>query len=152
MCACLLPLAAACGSSGGPAGTSSHDSADGAVRGLVNALAADDSKAALDWIAPAERTQFTQALDEAKALGLKISFSVKSFAVDSTSIDKSDGNRALVRYSGSAQACVDGTTGGRAVHTCNPVQSQTGQATPDIFVCVRSNGSWYVSIASAGQS
>jgi hypothetical protein len=150
--ALLLCLAACGGGGGGPAGSSSHDSPDGAVRGLVNALAAGDTKGALDWIAPGERSQFSSALDEARSLGLKISFSVKQFSVVSSSVDRSDGNRALVRYSGTAQACVDGTTGGRQVHTCNPVQSQSGQAQSDTFVCVRSDGRWYVSINAATQS
>jgi hypothetical protein len=118
------------------------------VRGLINALAAGDTKAAQEWIAPSQVSEFTTALDEAKQLSLTLSFDVGGFSVVSSSIDPTDGNRALVKYAGKAQACVKGTANGRNVDSCNPIQSQTGQASADTFVCVKQNGSWYVSIRS----
>jgi hypothetical protein len=141
-------MLAACGSSTGPAGPSSHDTPAGAVRGLINALAAGDTKGAQEWIAPSDVSEFTTALDEAKQLSLTLTFDVSRFSVVSSSIDPGDGNRALVRYAGKAEACVKGTANGRNVDSCNPIQSQTGQAAADTFVCVRQNGAWYVSISS----
>jgi hypothetical protein len=148
--ALLLSLLAACGGGGGVAGSPSHDSADGAVRGLVDALAANDLNGAADWVAPGERSDFTGALDQAKQLGLKITFQVKGFTVGSVSQDKSDANKAYVKYSGEANACVSAPTSGRA-DNCTPIQSQSGRSNADTFVCVRQDGRWYVSISSTVQ-
>ena len=142
----LLLVVSACGSGSGAAGTSSHDSPDGAARGFVNALAANDTKGAEDWIASGERSEFSGALDEARSLKLKVAFTVKAFSVASVAVDRSDANRAVVTYGGQVTFCVTGTTAGRAVDDCSAVQSQSGQGNAHTFVCVRQDGRWYVSI------
>ena len=119
------------------------------MRGLVDALSAGDTRGALDWIATAERSQFSSAIDEAHTLGLKVVFTVKQFSVASVSPDASDPNRTLVRYGGQVTFCVTGTTAGRAVDNCSAVQSLSGKGNADTFVCVRQGGRWYVSISGA---
>lgn len=143
----LLLLLAACGAESGPAGTASHDSPEGAVRGLVDALARNDARAAADWILPAERDDFSGGIDEARSLGLRPLFSVRGFAVESVQAEGGDGNRAQVRYAGSVSFCLSGSAGGKAVNNCSAVQSQSGAGSADVFVCVRQGGGWYVSIA-----
>jgi hypothetical protein len=139
---------AACG---GPAGSSSHDTPDGAVRGLVNALADNDLQGAQDWILPAERAGFANGVQGAGKLGLKTSFTVQSFSIVSVTADRSDANRATVRYSGDVAFCISGTTLGRRVDNCTAVQSQVSQEVADTFLCVRQNGRWYVSVSGQAQ-
>lgn len=138
----------ACGGGGGPAGTPTHDSPEGAVRGLVDAMAANDLKGAADWVAPDERSDFTSAIDESKQLGLTISFHVKDFSITSVS---SSGDQATVKYSGDASACIAGPNGatGTDGSGCHPLQSQSGSQRADTLACVRRNGSWYVSLKNS---
>ncbi len=146
--AVILLMLAACGGGGGPAGTPTHDSPDGAVRGLVDALAADDVKAAADWIAPDERAEFTTAVDDASALKLTMSFHAKDFSITSVS---TNGDRATVRYSGDVTVCIAGPNGatGTDGSGCHPVQSQSGSQAAETFVCLRRGGAWYVSLKNS---
>jgi hypothetical protein len=144
VCGAALALSVGACGSGGPAGTASHDSPAGAVSGLVDAFAGNDFTAAADWIAPDQRKGFTDALTEARSLGLKISFQVKDFAITSVS---DSGDRATVKYSGQATFCVGGgAAGSTASSNCQAVQSQSGGGEADTLVCVRQDGRWYVSV------
>ena len=140
--AVLLLLVAACGGSGGSG--PSHDSPEGAVRGLIATLEKNDLDGAKEWILPSERAQFSTSLDEARAAGLKIDFKVESFEVTGSEVDKKNSDKATVKTKGKAAACVAGSIGGQALSTCSPVQSNSGSGND--FVCVRESGKWYVSI------
>jgi len=143
-CTAAFALAVAGCGSGGPAGTASHDSPAGAVRGLVDAFAGNSFTAAADWIAPDQRRGFTDALAEARSLGLTISFQVKDFSITSVS---DSGDRATVKYSGQASFCIGGgAAGSTASSNCQAVQSQSGGGEADTLVCVRRDGRWYVSV------
>jgi hypothetical protein len=119
------------------------------VLGLAGALSGGDLHGAADWIAPDQRSAFTDAIDEAKSLGLQLSFHVKDFAVVSVHMDNAGG--ASVKYSGEATACITRPGTPSTGNGCQEITSQSGVQAADTLDCVRQGGKWYVSINSALQ-
>jgi hypothetical protein len=136
---------AACGGGGG--GSSDHSSPDGAVRGFIDALGANNINGALQWVNPSERSQFQSDLSQLQ--GIKFNISIQDFSVVSTVPDKNDPNKAVVHYKGRASFCVSGTPGGVPINTCEaaPFSPASGS---DTIGAVKVNGDWYVSFAPSG--
>ncbi|HEX3606365.1 MAG TPA: hypothetical protein VH134_10620 [Candidatus Dormibacteraeota bacterium] len=146
----LLALLVACG--GGPAGgPGSHDTPEGAVRGFLDAVAANDVNEALTWIPPSQRKQAATLLhgDE----GVRVTFRVEHVDVGSASIDRQHPDMATVPLKGHASACVNGGSGDLAsLNTCFPLSTFAQTAGTDSVSCVRLGGSWYVDIGSGSDA
>lgn len=140
--ACAL-VVAACGSSGSSAAGAgaTHDTPDGAVRGLVAALTAFDGSDAsinnlLQWIAPSQSAATKSALQSFQATGAKVSFKVENF--DIASVSTTDATDATVTVKGTASACLTLTGGpGSGINSCQPLTDNT-------FKTSKENGTWYV--------
>jgi hypothetical protein len=146
----LLALLAACG--GSPAGgPGSHDSPEGAVRGFLGAVAANDVNEALNWIPPAQRTQASNLLNGRE--GVKVSFRVEHVEVGAATVDRDHPDQAMVPVKGQASACVNGGSGDLAsLNTCFPFSKFAQTAGSDQVSCVRIGGQWYVDIGSGSDA
>lgn len=146
----LLALLLACG--GGPAGgPGSHDTPEGAVRGFLQAAAANDVDEALKWIPPAQRRQAASLLhgDE----GVRVTFRVAHVDVGTATLERDDPDRATVPVHGEASACVNGGSGDlAALNTCFPFSKFAQAAGTDSVSCLRIGGGWYVDIGSGSDS
>jgi hypothetical protein len=139
--ACAL-IVAACGSSNSAGGAgATHDTPDGAVRGLVAALTAFDGSDAsintlLQWIAPSQNAATKAALQSFQATGAKVTFKVDNF--DVASVSTTDPTTATVTVKGTASACLSLAGGvGTGINTCQPLTDNT-------FKAAKENGTWYV--------
>jgi hypothetical protein len=143
----LVALLAACG--GSPAG--SHDTAEGAVRGFLGAVAANDVNEALMWLPPAQRPQASNLLNGRE--GVKVSFRVEHVDVGSATVDREHPDQAMVPVKGQASACVNGGSGDLAsLNTCFPFSKFAQTAGSDTVSCVRIDGRWYVDIGSGSDA
>lgn len=153
----LAAVMVGCGSSnsssGGVSG-GSHSSPEGAVRGFVNALTGWDGTAAglnsvADWIAPAQRTDFTSgftALTGANG-SVKISFKVDNF--DVSSVDSTTSDHATVHVKGTGSYCFSGAIAGVTASTCSTA-SLTPSGSKDTINTVNVSGQWYVDTSGGG--
>lgn len=145
----LVTLLPACG--GGPAGgPGSHDTPEGAVRGFLDAVAANDVKEALNWIPPTQRKAAADLLNG--ALGVKVTFTVQHIDVGAATIDHARPDQAMVVVRGQASACVNGGSGDTALNTCYPFSKFAQTAGSDQVSCIRIGGQWYVDFGSGGDS
>jgi hypothetical protein len=137
-------LASACGSSStssGIGGTASHDSPDGAVRGLVQALVSFDGSDTsinnlLQWVAPSQAATTRSALQAFSSSGAKVTFKVDNF--DIAGVVKADATHATVTTKGTASACLSIAAGGATgINTCQPLTENT-------FKAAQESGKWYV--------
>jgi hypothetical protein len=146
----LVALLAACG--GSPAGgPGSHDTAQGAVRGFLGAVAANDVNEALMWIPPAQRPQASNLLNGRE--GVKVSFRVEHVEVGAATVDREHPDQAMVPVKGQASACVNGGSGDLAsLNTCFPFSKFAQTAGSDTVSCVRIGGRWYVDIGSGSDA
>jgi hypothetical protein len=145
-----LGLLPACGSSpaGGPG---SHDSPQGAVRGFVDAAAANDVAGALTWIPPRERPAARSLLQGSQ--GVRVTFTVEHVDVGAATIDPDHPEQATVRITGRASACVNGGSGVNAsLNTCFPFSKFAETPGSDEVACIRIDGEWYVDFGSSGDS
>jgi hypothetical protein len=153
-------MAAGCGSSnsssGGGGGISgiTHDSPDGAVRGLVAALVNWDGSqsglnAVTDWVNPAQRSDFTSGFSLLGGSNVKFSFKITSF--DVASVDNTDSTHAVVHVKGSASFCISGVISSVTLNTCSS-SSLTPSGTKDTVNAVKVNGQWYVDSGSGTSS
>jgi hypothetical protein len=145
-----LALLPGCGSSpaGGPG---SHDNPEGAVRGFVDAVAANDVPGALSWIPPRERPAARSLLNGSE--GVKVTFTVQHVDVGSATIDREHPEQAVVRITGQASACVNGGSGiNSSLNTCFPFSKFAQTADSDQVACIRIDGEWYVDFGSSGDS
>jgi hypothetical protein len=142
--AAVAVFASACGSSStssGVGGTASHDSPDGAVRGLVQALVAfDGSDLSINnlllWVAPSQAETTRSALQAFSTSGAKVTFKVDNF--DIAGVVKADATHATVTTKGTASACLSIAAGGATgINTCQPLTENTFKASQE-------NGKWYV--------
>jgi hypothetical protein len=145
-----LGLGAACGSDGPAGGPGSHDTPEGAVRGFLDAVAANDLKDALNWIPPKQRKAASDLLNG--ALGVKVSFSVQHIDVGAATIDRDHPDQAMVSLKGQASACVNGGSGDSALNTCYPFSKFAQTAGSDQISCVRIGGQWYVDFGSGSDA
>jgi hypothetical protein len=148
--ALTLALLAACGSDSPAGGPGSHDSPEGAVRGFLDAVAANDLKDALNWIPPNQRKAASDLLNG--ALGVKVSFSVQHIDVGSATIDGRNPDQASVGIKGQASACVNGGSGDSALNTCYPFSKFAQAAGADQISCIRIGGQWYVDFGSGSDT
>jgi hypothetical protein len=145
-----LGLGAACGSDSPAGGPGSHDTPEGAVRGFLDAVAANDLKDALNWIPPKQRKAASDLLNG--ALGVKVSFSVQHIDVGAATIDRDHPDQAMVSLKGQASACVNGGSGDSALNTCYPFSKFAQTAGSDQISCVRIGGQWYVDFGSGSDA
>jgi hypothetical protein len=145
-----LGLGAACGSDSPAGGPGSHDTPEGAVRGFLDAVAANDLKDALNWIPPKQRKAASDLLNG--ALGVKVSFSVQHIDVGTATIDRENPDQAMVALKGQASACVNGGSGDSALNTCYPFSKFAQTAGSDQISCVRIGGQWYVDFGSGSDA
>ena len=145
-----LALGAACGSDSPAGGPGSHDTPEGAVRGFLDAVAANDLKDALNWIPPKQRKAASDLLNG--ALGVKVSFSVQHIDVGTATIDRENPDQAMVALKGQASACVNGGSGDSALNTCYPFSKFAQTAGSDQISCVRIGGQWYVDFGSGSDA
>jgi hypothetical protein len=145
-----LGLGTACGSDGPAGGPGSHDTPEGAVRGFLDAVAANDLKDALNWIPPKQRKAASDLLNG--ALGVKVSFSVQHIDVGAATIDRDHPDQAMVSLKGQASACVNGGSGDSALNTCYPFSKFAQTAGSDQISCVRIGGQWYVDFGSGSDA
>jgi hypothetical protein len=146
-----LVLLASCGSSSPTGGPGSHDTPDGAVRGFLDAVAANDVKEALNWIPPTQRKQASNLLNGNE--GVKVSFKVEHVDVGAVTIDRDHPDQATVTVKGQASACVNGGSGDLAsLNTCFPFSKFAQTAGSDQVSCVRIGGQWYVDIGSGSDA
>jgi hypothetical protein len=146
----LVAALAACG--GNPAGgPGSHDTAEGAVRGFLGAVAANDVNEALMWIPPAQGPQASNLLNGRE--GVKVSFRVDHVDVGAATVDHQHPDQAMVPVKGQASACVNGGSGDLAsLNTCFPFSKFAQTAGSDQVSCVRIDGRWYVDIGSGSDA
>jgi hypothetical protein len=146
----LVALLPACG--GSPAGgPGSHDTPEGAVRGFLGAVAANDVNEALLWIPPTQRPQASNLLNGRE--GVKVSFRVEHVDVGTPAVDREHPDRAMVPVKGQASACVNGGSGDLAsLNTCFPFSKFAQTAGSDTVSCVRIGGRWYVDIGSGSDA
>jgi hypothetical protein len=146
----LVAALAACG--GNPAGgPGSHDTAEGAVRGFLGAVAANDVNEALMWIPPSQRPQASNLLNGRE--GVKLSFRVDHVDVGAATVDHEHPDQAMVPVKGQASACVNGGSGDLAsLNTCFPFSKFAQTAGSDQVSCVRIDGRWYVDIGSGSDA
>ena len=142
--AAVAVFASSCGSSStssGVGGTASHDSPDGAVRGLVQALVSFDGSDSsinnlLQWVAPSQAATTRSALQAFSTSGAKVTFKVDNF--DIAGVVKADATHATVTTKGTASACLSIAAGGATgINTCQPLTENT-------FKAAQENGKWYV--------
>jgi hypothetical protein len=145
-----LGLLAACGSDSPAGGPGSHDTPEGAVRGFLDAVAANDLKDALNWIPPRQRKAASDLLNG--ALGVKVSFSVQHIDVGAATIDRDHPDQAMVTLKGQASACVNGGSGDSALNTCYPFSKFAQTAGSDQISCIRIGGQWYVDFGSGSDA
>ena len=145
-----LGLVAACGSDSPAGGPGTHDTPEGAVRGFLDAVAANDLKDALNWIPPKQRKAASDLLNG--ALGVKVSFSVQHIDVGAATIDRDNPDQAMVTLKGQASACVNGGSGDSALNTCYPFSKFAQTAGSDQISCVRIGGQWYVDFGSGSDT
>lgn len=147
-----LGLLAACGGGGAPAGgPGSHGSPDGAVRGFLDAVAANDIKEALTWIPPAQRKQASSLLNGNE--GVRVTFSVEHVDVGGVTVDRQNPDQATVTVKGQASACVNGGSGDlSSLNTCFPFSRFAQSAGSDQISCVRIGGQWFVDIGSGSDT
>jgi hypothetical protein len=146
-----LVLLASCGGSSPTGGPGSHDTPDGAVRGFLDAVAANDVKEALNWIPPTQRKQASSLLNGSE--GVKVSFRVEHVDVGAVTIDRDHPEQATVTVKGQASACVNGGSGDLAsLNTCFPFSKFAQTAGSDQVSCVRLGGQWYVDIGSGSDA
>jgi hypothetical protein len=145
-----LALLAGCG--GSPAGgPGSHASPDGAVRGFLDAVAANNVPEALNWIPPSQRKQASTLLNGSQ--GVKVTFRVEHADVGAATIDRVHPDQATVTVRGQASACVNGGSGDlAALNTCFPFSKFAQTAGTDQVSCVRIDGQWYVDIGSGSDA
>ena len=154
----LMAVMVGCGGSTSSAGVSgaSHSSPEGAVRGFVNALTGWDGTAAglnavTEWIAPAQRTDFTSEFTALTNAGgsVKISFKVDNF--DVSSVDSTTSDHATVHVKGTGSYCFSGSIAGVSASTCSTA-SLTPSGSKDTINTVNLSGQWYVDISGGAQS
>ena len=145
-----LGLGAACGSDSPAGGPGTHDTPEGAVRGFLDAVAANDLKDALNWIPPKQRKAASDLLNG--ALGVKVSFTVQHIDVGAATIDRDNPDQAMVTLKGQASACVNGGSGDSALNTCYPFSKFAQTAGSDQISCVRIGGQWYVDFGSGSDA
>jgi hypothetical protein len=149
--ALALVLLVSCGGSSPTGGPGSHDTPDGAVRGFLDAVAANDVKEALNWIPPTQRKQASNLLNGNE--GVKVSFRVEHVDVGAVTIDRDHPEQAMVTVKGQASACVNGGSGDLAsLNTCFPFSKFAQTAGSDQVSCVRLGGQWYVDIGSGSDA
>jgi hypothetical protein len=149
--ALALAVLVSCGGSSPTGGPGSHDTPDGAVRGFLDAVAANDVKEALNWIPPTQRKQASNLLNGNE--GVKVSFRVEHVDVGGVTIDRDHPEQAMVTVKGQASACVNGGSGDLAsLNTCFPFSKFAQTAGSDQVSCVRLGGQWYVDIGSGSDA
>ncbi|HEV7465799.1 MAG TPA: hypothetical protein VGP96_05840 [Candidatus Dormibacteraeota bacterium] len=147
----LVALLAACGGGSPAGGPGSHDTPEGAVRGFLGAVAANDVNEALMWIPPAQRPQASNLLNGKE--GVKVSFRVEHVDVGTATVDREHPDQAMVPVKGQASACVNGGSGDLAsLNTCFPFSKFAQTAGSDKVSCVRIGGRWYVDIGSGSDA
>jgi hypothetical protein len=153
----LIAVMVGCGGSassfGGVSGAS-HSSPEGAVRGFVNALTGWDGTASglnavAQWVAPAQRTDFTSEFTALTTAGesVKISFKVDNF--DVSSVDSTTSDHATVHVRGTGSYCFSGSIAGVSASTCSTA-SLTPSGSKDTINTVNVSGQWYVDISGGG--
>jgi hypothetical protein len=143
--------ALAAGGSSPAGGPGSHDTPEGAVRGFLNAVAANDVTSALTWIPPKQRKAASGLLHGSE--GVKVTFTVQHVDVGSATIDKEHPEQAQVSIMGQASACVNGGSGDlSALNTCFPFSKFAQTAGSDKVSCVRIDGQWYVDFGSGSDT
>jgi hypothetical protein len=145
-----LAVLTACGSDSPAGGPGSHDTPEGAVRGFLDAVAANDLKDALNWIPPKQRKAADDLLNG--ALGVKVSFTVQHIDVGAATIDRENPDQATVTLKGQASACVNGGSGDSSLNTCYPFSKFAQAAGSDQISCIRIGGQWYVDFGSGSDT
>jgi hypothetical protein len=143
-CAALL-LAGCGGSSGKKSASPSHDSAEGAMAGLLAAMKTGNNAQVIQWIAatPAsDRSSISSSERMNKALGLsgKLFWEVEKLTVKAS---KETGATATVTLSAPIVWCL-GTGPTDAKASCAQPDGAQGQ-TP-VYKAVKQGGKWYVDI------
>jgi hypothetical protein len=136
---------AGCGSSDDKPASPSHDSAEGAMAGLLAAMKTGDNKKVAQWLSPtpaSDRTSLagTERLQSGLGLGGKLFWEVDKLEVKSA---KEKGSSATVTLSAPIVWCLgDGPTDAKA--SCAQPNGASGQA--PVYKAVKVGGKWYVDI------
>ena len=143
--AAALVVAGCGGSDKDGAAKPSHDSAEGAMAGLLAAMKTGDNKQVFEWVAPTpttDRTSITGSERMSNALGLggKLFWEAEKLTIKTA---KESGQSGTVTLSAPIVWCFgDGPTDAKA--TCAQPNGATGQ-TP-VYKAVKQGGKWYVDL------
>ena len=137
-------IAAGCGSSEKKAASPSHDSPDGAMAGLIEAMKSGNNAQVAQWLAPtppSDRQSLTTTERLHKAIGLAGGLFWEADKLEVKETKESGDTAATVTLSGPIVWCL-GTGATDAKASCAQPNGAQGQA--PVYKAVKQAGKWYI--------